>query len=210
MSEIRKVWIKSLSENLELILPVTPFINFKESMNINSQDLFGFGEIDNGSTQKLDTWSCESFFPDINNNYEFDLSEIKYGSEYYVSVFSRWMKSSQILLFDYYSPTKVLNSYYCKIVGFSHGEKNGNKDVHYTLDFREYKQLKIGSQYVQYASTQDIISKYGNDTYMVAEGDTLITIASKIYGDSTKWSYLMYKNSLQNPLNIEVGQTLKL
>ena len=210
MSDLRRVSIKSLSENKEILLPVTPFITYKEGMTISSQDLFGFGEIDSGSSVKLDTWSIERFFPDINNSYDFDLSSNKYHPNLYITALSRWMKEQQILEFYYYTDTMVLNYYLCKIIGFTHGEKYGNKDVYYTLDFREYKQLKIGSQYVKYASTEEITNSYGSSYYFVGEGDTLITIAAKIYGDSTKWSYLMDNNNLKNPLDIFVGQGLKL
>jgi len=55
-----------------------------------------------------------------------------------------------------------------------------------------------------------IIASYGSDTYFVAEGDTLITIAAKIFGDSTKWAYLMNLNQLQNPIDLTVGQALKI
>lgn len=210
MDERRKVWIKSLPESLEMILPVTPFITFKESMSISTEELLGFGEIDTGSSIKLDIWSCESFFPHENNSYDFDVSNVKYNARYYVEVFSRWMKQQQILQFQYYSPTEKINDYYCKIMGFSHGEKYGNKDIYYTLDFREHKQLKIDNQYLKNVDSDEIASSYGSDTYYVGEGDTLITIAAKIYGDSTKWYYLMDLNNLQNPLDIKEGQALKL
>jgi len=208
VSDIRRVWIKSSTEKLEMILPVTPFITYKESMTINTQDLFGFGEIDSGASVKLDTWSCESFFPDYDNDYEFDVSRVKYSSDYYVEVFSRWMKEQQILEFQYYTDSKRINDYYCKITGFSHGEKNGSKNIYYTLDFKEYKELRlIDGQVVN--STATALS-YGSDTYYVGEGDTLVTIAAKLYGDSSKWTYLMNRNSLKNPLDLTVGQALIL
>lgn len=207
MSELRKISIKSLNEDREILLPVTPFVTYKEGMNISSQDLFGFGEIDSGASVKLDTWSIEGFLPDINNDYSFDLSTKKYHPNLYIIALSRWMKQQQILRFYYYSDEMVINDYYCKITGFSHGEKHGNKDVHYTLDFRQYKQLKMNSQYFV-ENDDEIIASYGSDTYYVGEGDSLITIAAKIYGDSTKWTYLMQKNNLSNPLNLTVGQAL--
>ena len=208
MSDLRKVWVKSLNENLEVFFPITPFVNIKESMSTDSQNLFGFGEMDNGATTNLDTWSCESFFPDLNNEYEFDLSLIKHPPSYYVETLSRFMKQKQVLVFQYYTDTGAINDYYCKIKGFSHGEKYGNKDVYYTLDFKQYKELKIDS--INIVDSASIAQSYGSDTYYVGEGDTLVTIAAKIYGDSTKWSYLMSKNSLKNPLDITLGQGLKL
>lgn len=208
MNDLRKVWIKSLSEGLEMILPVTPFITFKESMSVSTEELLGFGEIDTGSSIKLDSWTCERFFPDYDNNYDFDVSGVKYSSDYYVEVFSRWMKQQQILEFEYYSAKKIINHYFCKITGFSHGEKYGNKDIYYTLDFKEYKELKLNNSYI--VDSNAIAESYGSDTYFVGEGETLITIAAKIYGDSSKWSYLMNNNNLNNPLDIKVGQALKL
>lgn len=210
MSDIRRVFIKSLSENLEMYFPITPFVNIKEGVNTSTQDLFGFGEIDTGSSAKLDTWSCESFFPDIDNDYEFDLSYTKYPSDYYVETLSRWMKEQQILVFQYYRADEYYRfvDKYCKITGFSHGEKNGNKDVYYILDFKEYKELKLVDQYI--VNNSEITQSYGSDTYYVAEGDTLIGIAAKVYGDSTKWSYLMNLNGLKNPLYLVVGQGLKI
>jgi hypothetical protein len=210
MSDVRRVFIKSLSENLEIYFPITPLVNIKESMNISSQDLFGFGEIESGATPKLDTWSCESFFPDIDNDYDFDLSYTKYPTDYYVETLSRWMKEQQILVFQYYRADGYYRyiDKYCKIIGFSHGEKYGNKDVHYILDFKEYKELKLVDQYI--VNSTDIAQNYGNDTYYVKDGDTLVGIAAKIYGDSTKWSYLMNLNGLKNPLYLVTGQALKI
>lgn len=210
MSDVRRVYIKSLAENLEMYFPVTPFVTVKESMNISSQDLFGFGEIDTGATPKLDTWSCESFFIDENNDYEFDLSYTKYPTDYYVETLSRWMKEQQILVFQYYRADGYYRyvDKYCKITGFSHGEKYGNKDVHYVLDFKEYKELNLIDQYI--VNSTDIAKSYGSDTYYVGEGDTLVGIAAKIYGDSTKWSLLMNRNGLKNPFDLTVGQGLKL
>lgn len=209
MSDLRKVWIYSTQEGLNMILPVTPFVKIKQSMNTSSQDLFGYGEVPSGSSSKLDTWSCESFFPHQDNSYEFDVSSVKYNATYYEEVFSRWMKEKQILQFQYYSPTEKIYDYYCKIIGFSHGEQDGSKDIYYTLDFQEHKAMNLTGQYTV-VDNDAIIASYGSDTYIVGEDDTLVTIAQKIFGDSTKWSYLMQQNNLNNPLDIKVGQELKI
>lgn len=209
MSDLRKVWIYSTKENLAIILPVTPFVKFKGAMGTTSQDLFGFGEIGTGSSRKLKTWSCEKFFPHINNDYDFDVSTTKYKATYYVEVFERWMDEEQILRFYLYSDNELLRDVYCKIIGFSHGEEHGNKDIYYTLDFQEHRVINLTGSYIG-VDNDAIIASYGSDTYYVAEGDTLITIAEKIFGDSTKWAYLMNLNNLNNPLNITVGQALKI
>lgn len=200
----------SANNNLEIGFPITPFVTVKQGMNVNSQDLFGFGEIDSGASIKLDAWSCESLFPDINNEYEFVVPGTQADAFYYVNMFTKIMKEQHILIFKYYSldPYVQYVDKYCKITGFSYGEKNGSKDIYYTLDFKEYKELKLVDQYI--INNTEIAKNYGSDTYYVKEGDTLLGIAAKIYGDSTKWSYLMNRNSLKNPLDISVGQALTL
>ena len=48
----------------------------------------------------------------------------------------------------------------------------------------------------------NIIEQYGSSVYYTAEGDTLITIAGKIFGDSSQWYYLQNINGLDNPLKV--------
>ncbi|MGE5627833.1 MAG: LysM peptidoglycan-binding domain-containing protein [Solirubrobacterales bacterium] len=208
MGGLRRVKISNLSNSTFIYLPVTPLITFKESMNTTSLDLFGFGEVDSGTTAKLITWSAESFFPDSSNEYPFDMSyPEKHAPEYYIQLLKIWMKQQHKLKFWYYSedePQVGLYDYYCKITGFTYGEKYGNKDVYYTLDFREYKELTLKDSNVILDSTG-----YSNSgTHIVLDGETLPIIAAKVYGDSSKWVYLMNLNKLSNPLNIKIGQVL--
>ena len=55
-----------------------------------------------------------------------------------------------------------------------------------------------------------VAKSYGSSSYFVGEGDTLISIATKLFGDSSKWSYLQNINNLSNPLSLELGQEIKL
>ena len=40
---MRKLYVKSLQDNIEILFPVTPFITWKTGLNKNSVDLYGFG-----------------------------------------------------------------------------------------------------------------------------------------------------------------------
>ena len=202
----RKAYIKSLADNVEILLPVTPFIMWSEGVNTSSQDLFGFGEIDNGATSKLCTFTAESFFPHQDNNYDFIFTNE--NTNYYINWLYRWLHDQHKLLFTYCTDSQNIRQISCKIAGFDFGEKDGSKNIHYSLKFREYKELKIDGQNI--VNSTGIAKSYGNSTYYVGEGDTLVTIAAKIYGDSSKWSYLMTKNNLKNPIDIKLGQGLKL
>lgn len=51
------------------------------------------------------------------------------------------------------------------------------------------------------------------DTYVVGEGDTLATIAEKLYGDSTLWRRIYEANVSAigpNPDNLRLGTTLRI
>lgn len=208
--ETRRVWIKNIKTGLEMILPITPFFKFKHSVSVNTTDLMGCGEIENGRTIKLDTFECdECFFPYYKNGGITRVDYVKYEAWYYVEVFTEWFKSGDILHFTYYSQYKTINDYYCKMTDFQHYEKSGNKNIYYTMAFIEWKEEKL------YSATMDIdaeriIKEYGSPYYYVGDGDTLISIAQKLYGDSSKWDYLMNNNNLKNPLDLTIGQKLKI
>ena len=52
--------------------------------------------------------------------------------------------------------------------------------------------------------------KIEGDSYTVAKGDNLWTIAVKAYGDGYKWSEIAKANEIKHPNYIEVGQVIKL
>lgn len=47
-------------------------------------------------------------------------------------------------------------------------------------------------------------------TYTIKTGDTLISIAGKVYGDTSKWRDLAIKNDIKNPRKLPIGKVLKL
>lgn len=47
-------------------------------------------------------------------------------------------------------------------------------------------------------------------TYVVRRGDTLTSIAARLYGDPTAWMDLADLNDIRDPRSIKVGQVLQL
>ena len=119
-----------------------------------------------------------------------------------------WNENNNLLL-KYYAPDYKIISLNCRLKRIGRaGEKNGNKNIYIeSLKFKEYKDNKLSSMQLDTAS-QKAIKNYGSSTYTVKEGDNLINIAKRIYGDSSKWEILMNKNGLSNPLAIKVGMNL--
>ena len=204
MSERRKLYIKSYYDQKEILLPVTPLFDWNESMSATSQDLLGAGEIDTGMTRNLCTFTLTSFFPAQGTNYDFALTNNT--PAYYKNWLYRWMDNYK-LLFTYCTDEKVLRKIEGYITKFAVGEKDGSRNEHYTIEVKEHKDLKCYSAQMS-IDAQEVIRQYGTDAYYVGEGDTLMSIAAKLFGDSSKWDYLMNNNNLKNPLDLKVGQKL--
>ena len=47
-------------------------------------------------------------------------------------------------------------------------------------------------------------------TYVVQKGDTLFSIAKKLYGDPKRWQDIASLNDITDPSKVRIGQTLKL
>lgn len=205
--------LKCLRTNEKLTFPVTPFINWDMKMKTESQTLFGFGEIGTGASEQLMTWSAKSFFPSADNDwYDFLVCQSE-GTVFYINKIKEWMRNQEVLRFYYYD-NDCKNyidvnekQYLCQIIGFKYGEEDGSKDLKYEIDFREYKELYINQESI---SMRNKPAYYNGTSYTVKDGDTLLIIAQKCYGNSDKWKDIMKNNGLSNPLEIKTGQVLKI
>ena len=203
--------LKCLRTNENLMFPVTPFINWDKKMKTESQTLFGFGEIGTGASEQLMTWTAKSFFPSADNDWYSFLVCQSEGTVFYINKIKDWMKNQEVLRFYYYDnecKNKIdVNDkqYLCQITGFKYGEEDGSKDLKYEIDFREYKELYINQESISMRSEP---AYYSGTSYTVKDGDTLLIIAQKCYGNSNMWKDIMKNNGLSNPLNIKTGQVL--
>ena len=59
-------------------------------------------------------------------------------------------------------------------------------------------------------SGTSVANKISGDSYKIAKGDSLWTIAVRAYGDGYKWVEIARVNNLSNPNIIHTGNTLKL
>jgi hypothetical protein len=203
-----------------LTFPVSPSdIMFNEDSDSETIKLINYGELNVGMNRKLTTWSFDSFFPYRTNNvpkysrtgqtgyvdggsfkYWFDVSDgVKDPYEYYCNKILTWKKDQTPLVFFF----KTWGTYYnCLIKKFSYGRKDAVGNVYYQIEFQEYKEytfFDMGS-----ASTD-----YSSDTYYPAEGETLLQICKKLYGDSDKYQYFMNLNGMTN-IEIKAGQAYKV
>lgn len=97
------------------------------------------------------------------------------------------------------------------IESFRYGEKDGTKDVYYTIAFKEYRRLKTRT--VAKVKTpqpkRPVKPKPKNKTYIVKRGDNLWNIAKKHYGKGSEWRKIYNRNKKvigSNPNLIYPGQ----
>ncbi|UYZ34168.1 LysM peptidoglycan-binding domain-containing protein [Clostridium beijerinckii] len=205
-----------------LVLPVSPAdIMFTEDSNVETIKLMNYGELPVAMNRKLATWMIESFFPAnnvgvagysddnfrgiVDNNrmykYWFDISN---GTTdpyaYYCDKLLTWKKEGTPLVFFF----QTWKGYYtCQIKKFTYGRKDATGNVYYQLEFQEYKEYK---NYDDSSATTD----YSEDYYYPQEGENILQIAKKIYGDSNKYTQFMDLNNMKNPTDIKAGQAYKV
>ena len=89
--------------------------------------------------------------------------------------------------------------------------REGDRDVGLSLFLREYKFKSALSALAGGASTPTRPDERApQKSYTVVKGDTLWEIASRFYGDGTKWTLLANKNSISDPRKLQIGTVLEL
>ena len=212
----------SYNSDKTVILPISPSdLMFNEDSDVSTIKLINYGELPVGMNSKLATWNIDSFFPYrttgvarysvsnrkgiVDNNkiykYWFDLSKDKEDPyKYYCDKLLTWKKEQTPLVFFF----ETWGGYYnCQIKKFTYGRKDSIGNVYYQLEFQEYK------EYTQFDSGS-ASTNYSSDTYYPAEGENILQICKKLYGDSDKYKYFMQINDMKNPLDIKVGQAYKV
>ncbi|AQR93395.1 phage baseplate protein [Clostridium saccharoperbutylacetonicum] len=207
-----------------LVLPVSPAdIMFNEDSDPQTVKLINYGELPVGVNRKLATWSIESLFPVRNANvgiydktsrkgtvdknktfkYWFDSSNgdnTKAPYDYYCDQLLKWKNEQTPLVFFF----QTWGGYYnCQIKKFTYGRKDAIGNVYYQLEFQEFKEYK---SFDSGATSTD----YSSDTYYPAEGENILQVCRKLYGDTDKYKYFMDLNNMKNPLDIVAGQAYKV
>lgn len=200
------------NELVKFVLPVTPqSFEINTGNNNTTVQVEKIGEISLLGTPKLTTISISSFFP--SQMYYF--CEEKYFYEPYVCVelIKSFMENGPVKL--NITGTDILKQF--TIESFVYGENDGTGDVNYTLEFKEYKKasIKVASSKSS-KKTKSItrpregIKRVIPKTYKVKEGDSLYSIANKMYGDASRYKELVQKNNIKNYRALKVGKVLKV
>lgn len=107
----------------------------------------------------------------------------------------------------------------CTIESFTWGENDGTKDINFSLEFKEYRKVKVRTantrekitKKVTPATTQRAAKEIKSTTYTVVKGDNLSRIAKNLTGSSANWQAIYNQNKGvigSNPNLIYPGQQL--
>lgn len=202
-----------------LRLPVPPEKFEIQTGNLNTVvTVEELGEIQLMGKSKLSLLTIETFWPAKQYTFcQYSNFMLPYEA---MAVITKWKESG--------SPIQVIITgtsinMPMSIDDFIYSEKDGTRDVYFSIAFKEYKYIMLQTQTINAASKSTSINRYSAtpsrpsnkqvaNTYTVVSGDNLSKIAQRVYGSSSKWRDLFAKNSgiIKNPNLIYPGQVLTL
>jgi nucleoid-associated protein YgaU len=211
-------WLIQDSDKLRLPVPPADY-GIKTANNNSTFTVEGMGEVSFIGKPKLaEIEAISSFFP--SQNYSFcQYTGFPTPSDC-VTLIEKWRLSGKPII---YIITGTLVNILCSIESFEWKEQDGTGDIYFTLELKEYRVINSPSQTVSstantlsfsiannLVTTVRVTDKTVPTTYTIKSGDTLYTIAKKIYGDGSKWQTIASNNVISDPTNLTVGQVITL
>ncbi len=207
-----QIWLKQGKTKFRFAVLPSEYEVTSESNNtqvvINS-----LGEVNLLGKRKLKNISFSSFFPKQKYNFcEYTTFPTPKQS---VKLIEK-MKNKGIVRLTMTGTPVNMN---CTIESFTWGENDGTKDINFTIEFKEYRKVKVKKTKVKElvvktvvpADTQREAKEVSSTTYTVVAGDNLSKIAKNLTGSSANWQAIYNQNKGvigDNPNLIYPGQQL--
>lgn len=208
-------WLSFNNREEVIRLPITPFFNIETSQLNQSVTLNNKGEVNLPGRRGLKTLTLESFFPHKGHNYSFVLYKDTENPYNYCQMIEKWKESRR--------PVRVIitntNINLAMLIeSFSYGQKDGTRDIYYSLSLKEYVFLdtrKVSTMTAKKSIMTSAPSPNKNlKTWKVKKGDTLTKIALVKWGDSKKYTEILRlnKGKIKNIHSLKnlAGEVLRL
>ncbi|MCM1184436.1 MAG: LysM peptidoglycan-binding domain-containing protein [Roseburia sp.] len=207
-----EIWLKQGNVSFRFaVLP--PEYELTDESNNTQVVINSFGEINLLGKRMLKNVSFSSFFPAQQYNW------CEYGTfptpAESVALIDRMKDNGVLRLIMTGTPINMD----CTIESFSWGENDGTKDINFSLEFKEYRRVKIiiskkkempASEIIP-AATQRAAKEVKSTAYTVVKGDSLSRIAKVLTGSTANWKAVYEQNKDiigGNPNLIYPGQEL--
>lgn len=191
------------------ILPST--INVQDYAIINDSNITGLGDVAIFGGKGLRTIEISSFFPNPKRKYKF-VNYPNYPKQWdCVSKIRGYMNNGEVMRFIV-TGTEI--NFQARITDFTFSQQDGTGDVYYTINLKEYREIKISSTTPAKKKTDNknrTSSKDKNNNknktstkskqtiHIVKKGDTLYDIAKKYYGKGSSYKKIIEKNKSKYP-----------
>lgn len=207
-----EIWLKQ--DKTQFRFAVLPQEYELTSESNNTQvNVNALGEINMIGKRKLKNVSFSSFFP--NQKYYFCQYTTFPTPKESVKIIEKIKEKGVLQLTMTGTPINME----CTIENFTWGENDGTKDINFTLEFKEYRKVKVKTskrketvaKKVVPATTQRAAKTVKSTTYTVVKGDNLSKIAKNLTGSSANWRAIYNQNKGViggNPNLIYPGQRL--
>ncbi len=207
-----EIWLKQNEQSFRFaVLP--PEYELVSALNNTSVDINALGEISLIGKRKLKTIPLSSIFPF--QKYSFCQYTSFPTPIESVRIIENMKNNGVLTLIMTGTPVNMD----CTIESFTWGENDGTKDINFTLEFKEYRKVKVKTtkkkekvtKKVTPAATQRTSKEVKSTTYTVVKGDNLSKIAKNLTGSSANWQAIYNQNKGViggNPNLIYPGQRL--
>lgn len=207
-----EIWLKQGGTSLRLaVLP--PEYEVTDESNNTQVIINALGEINLLGKRKLKGVSFSSFFP--KQKYNFCQYSSFPSPKESVNIVETMKENGVMRLTMTGTPVNME----CTIENFTWGENDGTKDINFTLEFKEYRKVKVKTAKVREpipkkvtpAETDRAAKAVESQTYTVVSGDNLSEIAKNLTGNSANWQAIYNQNKGViggNPNLIYPGQRL--
>ena len=191
------------------ILPST--INVQDYAIINDSNITGLGDVAIFGGKGLRTIEISSFFPNPKRKYKF-VNYSNYPKQWdCVSKIRSYMNNGEVMRFIV-TGTEI--NFQAIITDFTFSQHDGTGDLYYTINLKEYREIKISSTTPAKKKTDNknrTSSKDKNNNknktstkskqtiHTVKKGDTLYDIAKKYYGKGSSYKKIIEKNKSKYP-----------
>ena len=190
----------------EVVLPVTPeSFEVGHGTRIETVNIHTVGDVSIAGFGATSTIKVSCMLPA--QNYPFASGGDPYD---YIDTFRRWIDNRYPVRFIV-SDTGVNVRTYMEDVQY--GEKDGTNDVYVTITLREapeIKAVKVQSSKQENNARSAGTKRQTAQSYVVQDGDCLIAICRKFYGDGSVYSQLAKYNGIKNPNLIYTGNVIKI
>lgn len=207
-----EIWLKQDTKKFRFAVLPSEYEMTSESNNTQVH-VNALGEINLLGKRKLKNVSFSSFFP--KRKYSFCQYSRFPDPKESVSIIEN-MKDNGILRL---TMTGTPINMECTIESFTWGQNDGTKDINFTLEFKEYRKVKVKVKEkkeelpntVTPAATDRSSKDVKSTAYTVKSGDNLNKIAKNLTGNSANWKAIYEQNKGTiggNPNMIRPGQQL--